>query len=536
MNTAGLLPLLFLYAEIHYRFRFFLFSNYFKKEPEILIDLPHKTVSGRTLPVFLLVKDADKYPVEILSIKFQFRLPNRTIITKNREVHYRVSSAFFSRAYHFDFPNVSGFCKVTAEIRYKIRGKIRYLINDNYTLKEKRLYTFLNDNEELFPSTMQGDLHVHSSYTADQVEFGALPKDIRTAAIAMNQQFTALTDHSYDLDDFEDNYLKNDPELRKFKAMQADCVRNSDSAFVLINGEEVTVRNADNRNVHLLALNDPVFFEGKGDGAEDWLNRHSRFTVAELVAARSPESLIIAAHPLTPTPLLEYLLIKRGEWQSADLLHPDVKVWQIMNGEDEAGFRAGLNFWIKQLLAGQQKFIAAGNDAHGNFAVFRQIKLPMFTMIREEKQLFGRWRTVVLNSELSKKAILHKISAGAAYITDGPHLDLTVSNSENSQKIGMGEELAVTDGQILCNLAVTSSLYSGKISRVTMIYGEIGSAKEIVTPISCDQAEHNFKISKKINFSKNGYLRVEIQTESVDRFGKPAVHQAFSNPVFIKRV
>jgi len=536
MVSVNLLPLLVLYAEIHYRFRFFLFSNYFKKEPEILIDLPHKTVSGKTLPFFLLVKDADQYPVEIMSIKFQFRLPNRAVITKNRELNMRISSRFFSKAFHFDFPSISGYCKVTAEIHYKIKGKIRYLINDNYILKEKRLYTYLNDNEELFSGSLQGDLHVHSSHTADQVEFGALPRDIRTAAIAMNQHFTALTDHSYDLDDLEDNYLKNDPELRKFKTMQADCAKNSDPAYVMINGQEVTVRNAENRNVHLLALAEPAFFEGKGDGAEDWLNRHSKYSVTELASQKSEQSILIAAHPLTPTPFLEYFLIKRGEWQRSDLLHPDIKVWQIMNGEDEAGFRAGLHFWITQLLTGVRKFIAAGNDAHGNFAVFRQIKLPMFSMIRAEKQLFGRWRTVVVNSDLNKSAILQKLTAGASYITDGPHLELTVSGVENNQSAGLGEEISVSDGQIICNLAIKSSTYSGKISRVNLIYGETGSAKEIVTPINCDQAEHNYKISKKINFAKNGYLRVEIQTTAVDRFGKPAVHQAFSNPVFIKRV
>ena len=60
-------PLFFLYTEIHYRFPF-IFSRYFKKEPEILADIPHRINPSMKIPVMLLIKDADKYPVELNNI------------------------------------------------------------------------------------------------------------------------------------------------------------------------------------------------------------------------------------------------------------------------------------------------------------------------------------------------------------------------------------------------------------------------------------------------------------------------------------
>lgn len=544
MFPNELIPLLMLYPEIHYRFRFFLFSNYFKKEPEILVDMPYKTIVGYQLPVFLIIKDAHKYPVEIINVKFSFRHSNRSTFQKIYDLNLKIKAPFFSKTFFFDFTGQTGFSKLTAEIEYKIRGKIRRVINDNFLLKEKRLSTFLNDNEELFNRTEQGDIHVHSAYTADQVEFGALPKDIKTAALAMNQHFTALTDHSYDLDDLENNYLINDPDLKKFKKMQTDCHKYSDNNFVMIKGEEITVRNSQDRNIHLLALDEDKFLEGKGDGAEQWLNRDSFFNVDEAVREVSKTTVMIAAHPLTPTPLLERFLIKRGEWQPSDLLNPAVKVWQIMNGEEDAGFIRGMNLWTNQLLSGSEKFIAAGNDSHGNFAAFRQIKLPMFSMIRAEKQLFGRWRTVVNTATKNVEAILQAISNGNSYITNGPHLQIRISNpkissddlqSDVTDLKSLGQTLVSASGEVICNLEVNSSLHSGKIILIKLFYGEIGTENEKMVDFAFEKQLHSYSFSKKISFNKNGYLRVEVYAESADRFGKHVLHKAFSNPIFIKR-
>ena len=64
-----LLPLAALYPEIHYRFRAFPFSLYFRKQPEIIADAPFRLEPGSDLPILLLVKDADRYPLLIDSVK-----------------------------------------------------------------------------------------------------------------------------------------------------------------------------------------------------------------------------------------------------------------------------------------------------------------------------------------------------------------------------------------------------------------------------------------------------------------------------------
>ena len=51
-----------LYVEMHYRW-WPLPSRYFRKEPEILADAPHRVEPGVPIPLLLLVKDAHRYPV-----------------------------------------------------------------------------------------------------------------------------------------------------------------------------------------------------------------------------------------------------------------------------------------------------------------------------------------------------------------------------------------------------------------------------------------------------------------------------------------
>ncbi|MCK4296427.1 MAG: hypothetical protein KAX28_07220, partial [Candidatus Marinimicrobia bacterium] len=57
--TALLLPI-FLYAEIHYHLPFFV-GRLYKKQPEIIFDLPYR-IQSDFLPVMLLMKDSDRYP------------------------------------------------------------------------------------------------------------------------------------------------------------------------------------------------------------------------------------------------------------------------------------------------------------------------------------------------------------------------------------------------------------------------------------------------------------------------------------------
>ena len=56
-----------LYAETHYRFKYFI-SYLKKKEPEIIADIPSRITVSESIPVLLIIKDADKYPVTIKEV------------------------------------------------------------------------------------------------------------------------------------------------------------------------------------------------------------------------------------------------------------------------------------------------------------------------------------------------------------------------------------------------------------------------------------------------------------------------------------
>ena len=216
------LPLILLYPEIHYRFRYFPFSRYFLKEPEILLDIPYKSKSS-SFPAFMIVKDADLYPITVWSVKFHFVMEDGSVIIKTYIINEKISSKIFTKTFDIDLVDIKGFITVSVLFQVYINGRLKEVVNSNLQGINSELEIYLGDNEELFDNYIQGDLHYHSEFTSDQVEFGA-PVDITVkCAETLGLDFFALTDHSYDLDDEENNYLVNDPELKKFERMKQSC-------------------------------------------------------------------------------------------------------------------------------------------------------------------------------------------------------------------------------------------------------------------------------------------------------------------------
>ena len=89
-------------------------------------------------------------------------------------------------------------------------------------------------------------------------------------------------------------------------------------------------------------------------------------------------------------PLLQWLFLKRGKWHEKDVIHKNMSGLQILNGSLDKGYYQGLSFWIKLLLKGYHKFIYAGNDAHGNFNIYRQIKIPMLSLYEKKEQFLSQ--------------------------------------------------------------------------------------------------------------------------------------------------
>ncbi len=527
------IPFILLYPEIHYRFKFFPFSRYFVKEPEILLDAPYKTLDPK-IPVFIIVKDAHLYPVTIWSVKFHLLYSDGSYFVKTFVLNERISEQFYWKEFSFDSKDKKGFTRIGAQIQVFVNGKMKEILNSNLKGLQDDLDIFVSDNEELFEGFVQGDLHYHSNYSSDQVEFGAPIAATKECARKLGLDFFGVTDHSYDLDDDPYDYLKPDPDIKKFIQMQNECGEYSDEDVSIIQAQEVTVRNSKDRNVHILAYGDE-YMQGSGDSAENWLHTRSENTIFDVVHKLKDNGLAIAAHPFNRTPLLQYLLVNRGSWSDDDVVTNHLYHIQILNGVYDDDFFRSLSRWVKILLSGKKIFITAGSDAHGNFNMFRQVKFPMFKLQKADKQLFGKCRTVVFSDSRSPEMIMKGIKNGNCYITDGPHVQFSVRN--NSSVHHPGSSFVAESGDLEAEIFINSSDYSGHIKSIIVYRGSIHASDEkivwqkefksdlnifeVCVPLKADGIDH--------------YIRLETFTSKVHSNGKTLSHRAYTNPVWINK-
>ncbi len=249
------------YAEIHYRLPV-IPSYLYKKEPEIIFDLPIRANWQREIPLFLFIKDSHHFPIQTQSIEVEITnlLQSKSKLFKevlNQSIHEK----FFR--YVIKLPATlfedEGNFQISATLYFvNGQGRSKKIKQDNYRTIPHPPFSIEINNSSLpkQENWFWGDLHIHSNFTNDQVEFGAPLPDTIIAARTMGLDFVAITDHSYDLDDHDDNFLKNDHTLVKWKQFQQEVFsaqRNNDR-FVIIPGEEVSVGNARQQNVHCLIL------------------------------------------------------------------------------------------------------------------------------------------------------------------------------------------------------------------------------------------------------------------------------------------
>lgn len=523
-----------LYAEIHYHFKIAP-SRLYRRQPEIIADAPRRLDPQQPLPILLLIKDAHLFPIELLAVE--------VVIAHQPALHFKLfnteehlATQWWWRVFHVNLPNdIRGSVKVNVRITYRCRGKLFRCDNDNYrTTSHAPLEVFVADEPlPTLPNFYHGDLHCHTSATSDQVEFGAPLPAMLELARAQGLSFFAATDHSYDLDDFEDDYLHNDPALRKWHALQMEIAQlNAQHRnFVIIPGEEVSCGNANGENVHFLVLNHPHFIRGRGDGGEKWLHTKPDHSIGEVLGMLSSEALAFAAHPAVPVPQLESLLLRRGSWSFADFVHPRLNGVQFWNGKP-LGEAEGLAQWRKLLLEGRKLFAIAGNDAHGNFNRYRQIAWPCWSMAENHEHLFGHRRTVVkLHGALTLDHVLAALRAGRACITTGPLLDLQVQCA-NGDLIPMGESaMAATHAVITAR----STAEYGKLTKVILWRGDLNHQREEKL-LECTQFSRAYDYQEKLLLSpceSPCYVRAEIISSKSKDTSLAQTFSGLSNPIWI---
>jgi hypothetical protein len=528
-----LLPF-FLYAETHYRFRYF-FSFLKKNEPEVIADIPHRIEPGLPIPVLILAKDAHLYPCILKKITLELRQHNEIVQRINLlSQPLALNQKFFSQVFRIDHPQLSGWIEIDVAITLEARGATPTYHNDNHITSSRRpLRVFLAQHPlPRFSDLHLGDPHTHSNYTEDQVEFGSPLHAARELSRAMGLSFFCATDHSYDLDDRVDSFLENDPSLPKWISLQneIDTLNGSSEHFTIVRGEEVSCRSSRGRNLHFLLMGQTEFIRGSGDGAERWLRTKSEHSIAEVVRNKSISAVAFAAHALEPVPLLQRLLLGRGVWSFRDLQNEGLAGMQILNGKNDIGFKRSYRMWVRLLLSGCKLCAISGNDAHGNFNRYRQIGIPFLSIREKDHQIFGKWRTgVFVEGPLSEKEILVALAGGHAIMTDGPVVHLRASSSDrqvsNVEGYFRGETL-------LLSIAVLSSEEFGEINVVRVIVGKVGNAVERIA--FRFEGNQGFSIHKEVALEQSSisYARIEVGTsESGSYDGRQ--HFCFTNPIWI---
>jgi hypothetical protein len=521
---SGLLLFIFLYAETHYRFRYF-FSWLKKPEPEIIADIPSRIQLGHELPVLIIVKDGDKYPVRLNEIEVQF---NNAVITQ-KPPNILISDPYYEYIFDLDTSKLNaGANALNVKINYQINDKIRTCVNDNHRGTSHDPFP-LYVSESGFPkidNAIIGETHAHTNFTSDQVEFGGSVAGTARLANALGLDFYCATDHSYDLDDLPNNYLVNDPDLKKWKTFQTEVREfNSQSDnFAIIPGEEVTIRNTHGRNVHCLVYNSAEFFPGSGDGAEKWFKWRSELSLEELTSKTAKNVFIFAAHPFEESPFLQRLFIGRDCWTDEDCTNIFINGLQVINGASIQLNTNARNNWIRLLLEGYHITAIAGNDAHGNFARFRQVGFPFFTMRENYEHLFGKWFTGLYDvHSFSPEDILKVMATGNCYLSNGPAIQFKLRSTNESWTYMGGQKITPEIGHI----HVKSTKEFGDLSYLAIYYGNPDLTEEKVVYSNNEMPEYEFVDEIKLGrFEKNGYLRAELQTKSN--------HQALSNPIWIK--
>lgn len=529
-TSSLILPFFLLYPEIHYRFRFFPFSRYFKKEPEIIADIPHRIDRDQRIPVFVLVKDAHLYPTSILSV--------RIIITKGAnsdELIFPVQEEIRQHWWwkKWDIAVNESWIGHTVQLRivveYRTAGVTHTVEADNIIGTTKAPFDVYvsGDHWPQPQGWFNGDLHVHSDYTEDAIEYGAPLPMLRAASEALGLNFIAVTDHSYDLDNKKEDYNQSDPTLAQWRAFLESVKQMNDestSKVLLLAGEELSCMNIADENIHALILNSDQFFYGSGDGGKNPLNTSSEHTVSEMTRLLSKKALIMAAHPLEKPSPMERTFLQRGVWRLEDFYNRSAEVLQILNGSNDTAFKQGLGLWVHLLLSGRRVYIVAGNDAHGNFNRNRQVRIPFWTIedVSHYKQL-GWARTVLYLGEQKPNTenTINTIREGCAIISTGPYIVFNVVNEAGlSSRIGQNAR----GRRFRIAWEASSTQEFGALETISVFQGVIGEPHEKVSTVAvdswCDQGEFHTAADAP------SYIRLSVTTKSQNF--------CYTNPIWLE--
>ena len=452
-------------------------SLLYRRAPEILFDVPGRIVSGKPVPLFIFIKDAHRFPVRLEQVVIQMDYAGGV----TRVAHFPYGGMDITGPFWWDCYNIvpacQGLVRITPHCFYRSGSQLVQVTVDNYPGIPK--YPFTTDTSALpYPSAegwYHGDMHTHTFFTSDQIEFGAPIEALSLAAFSMELDWFAATDHSYDLDDSVDDYLVGDHTLPKWRDLhhKADILNGIMTVLV---GEEVTCRTRDGCNCHMLAVGSERFIGGSGYSGEKGLDTKSEHTVGQAASLCSEwGGFAVASHPFEHISTAERLILNRGAWTNADLAAPGIIGMQFHNGVRDGGFKKGMRAWISMLLQGRRIVALAGSDSHGDFNRTRSVAIPFMALKESTDNTFACVRSIVKATSGARDDIVEGIRAGRVVVSEGPFVDLRVicrdtiagpgDEVNDSSGIVRATALSNNDYGPVMSLKIIAGMYREKVER-----------------------------------------------------------------------
>lgn len=423
------------YAETHFKFKL-PWSLLYKPWPEIQTDAPFQFVPGIEPTLWIVVRDAHRFPTLIEKIDISIAGTEDFKASKTVNLQIRATEQFGF------YPVKLG--KLPAgnyDIDCRIFAK-RINENGEPTADKERSFSRWNlpglkpaplkiqvlaEEPPKAPGFVAGETHCHTHYSADHVEHGASPAVLQQAAKAVGLDFVSCTDHAYDFAYTTEDYTKEaDTPLTRFDMLREEIrkLNEADDMPLMIAGEEVSAGNSKGENVHMTVLGPEGYLPGLGDCGRNWLDNKPTFRISKLLEMTTAHCF--AAHPMQPMGYLEKFIFRRGYWSHKDLnldASHKIRGIQFWNGIRDEGFKLGRDWWIEELGKGNFLLPIGGNDAHGDLNDTTSVSLPLISLRHSREHVFGKVRTVVkLDSPLTLNTLNEAFAGDNCYITDGPAL------------------------------------------------------------------------------------------------------------------
>lgn len=432
------------YAETHFKFKL-PWSLLYRPWPEILVDAPFQFVPGTEPTLWIVVRDAHRFPTLIEKIEVQATSESMPPKTFDLQIQATEQFGFYPvKLGNLPAGTYELICKITAR-RLNSDGQeteqTRTFCRWNYPgLKPVPLkFQVLAEEAPKAPGYVAGEMHCHTHYSADHVEHGASPEVLQQAAKAVGLDFVSCTDHAYDFAYTTEDYTKEAATpLTRFDSLREEVRKLNQNADMplMVAGEEVSAGNSKGENVHMTVLGPDGYLPGLGDCGRNWLDNKPTLKIPQLLKMTTAHCF--AAHPMQQMGYLEKFVFRRGYWSHKDLNLEEshrIRGIQFWNGIRDEGFKLGRDWWVEELGKGNYLLPIGGNDAHGDLNETTFVSMPLISLGHSQEHVFGKVRTVVKVNQsvilsevegskknLSLEALNEAFAGDNCYITDGPAL------------------------------------------------------------------------------------------------------------------